>query len=90
MSNLNVAVIGPADFARELGKKGTVSDITLYDLKQGKDTVTFIEASKYPERLAPLFFAVSMADSAIVVIDSHAPRCWNFSWIHTPQKLPDG
>ena len=48
MSNLNVAVIGPADFARELGKKGTVSDITLYDLKQGKDTVTFIEASKYP------------------------------------------
>lgn len=69
MSNLNVAVIGPADFARELGKKGTVSDITLYDLKQGKDTVTFIEASKYPERLAPLFFAVSMADSAMVVIE---------------------
>lgn len=69
MSNLNVAVIGPLDFAKELGKKGTASDITLYDLKQGKDTVTFIEATKYPERLAPLFFAVSMADSALVVVE---------------------
>ena len=70
MVNLNVAVIGPGDYAKDLGKKGTVSDITLYDLKQGTDTVTLIEASKYPDRLAPLFYAVSMADSALVVVDA--------------------
>ncbi|MBI0584344.1 MAG: elongation factor Tu [Methanomassiliicoccus sp.] len=70
MANLNVAVIGPNDYAKDLGKKGTVSDITLYDLKQGADTVTFIEPTKYPDRLAPLFYAVSMADRALVVVDA--------------------
>lgn len=70
MANLNVAVIGPNDFARDLGKKGTASDITLYDLKQGADTVTFIEPTKYPDRLAPLFYAASVADRALVVVDA--------------------
>jgi selenocysteine-specific translation elongation factor len=70
MANLNVAVIGPNDYAKDLGKKGTVSDITLYDLKQGTDTVTIIEATKYPDRLAPLFYAVSMADRAVVVVEA--------------------
>lgn len=70
MANLNVAVVGPNDYAKELGKKGTASDITLYDLKQGADTVTFIEATKYPDRLAPLFYTASMADLALVVIDA--------------------
>ena len=70
MANLNVAVIGPNDYAKDLGKKGTASDITLYDLKQGTDTVTFIEPTKYPDRLAPLFYAVSMADRALVVVEA--------------------
>jgi len=65
-----VAVIGPNDFAKDLGKKGTVSDITLYDLKQGADTVTFIEPTKYPDRLAPLFYAASLADRALIVVDA--------------------
>lgn len=70
MANLNVAVIAPNDYAKDLGKKGTASDITLYDLKQGNDTVTLVEPTKYPERLAPLFFATSMADRALVVVDA--------------------
>ena len=70
MANLNVAVIGPNDYAKDLGKKGTASDITLYDLKQGTDTVTFIEPTKYPDRLAPLFYSVSLADRALVVVEA--------------------
>ncbi|HVN65791.1 MAG TPA: EF-Tu/IF-2/RF-3 family GTPase [Methanomicrobiales archaeon] len=69
MPNLTVAVLGPPDFAKDLGKKGTTSDITLYNLKRGTDTVTFIEPTRYPEKIAPLFFAVSTADQAIVVVD---------------------
>lgn len=68
MGNLNVAVLGPEGYAKDLGKKGTTSDITLYNLKKGADTVTFIEPTRYPERLAPLFYAVSMADVALVVV----------------------
>ncbi|NLN08770.1 MAG: elongation factor Tu, partial [Methanoculleus thermophilus] len=66
MGNLNVAVLGPAGYAKDLGKKGTTSDITFYNLKKGEDTVTFIEPTRYPERLAPLFYAVSLADVALV------------------------
>ena len=69
MGNLTVAVIGASEYASGLGKKGTASDVTLYNLKKGEDTVTFIEPTRYPERLAPLFYAVAMAEKAIVVVD---------------------
>ena len=69
MGNLTVAVLGASEYANSLGKKGTASDVTLYNLKKGEDTVTFIEPTRYPERLAPLFYAVAMAEKAIVVVD---------------------
>ena len=69
MGNLTVAVLGAAEYAGSLGKKGTTSDVTLYNLKKGEDTVTFIEPTRYPERLAPLFYSVAMAEKAVVVVD---------------------
>ncbi|HLN45517.1 MAG TPA: EF-Tu/IF-2/RF-3 family GTPase [Candidatus Sulfotelmatobacter sp.] len=69
MGNLTVAVLGAQNYGNNLGKKGTSTDITLYNLKKGEDTVTFIEPSRYPERLAPLFYAVSLATKAVVVVD---------------------
>ena len=70
MANINVAVIAPNDYAKDIGKKGTVSDITLYDIKQDSDTVTLMEPTGYPDRLAPLFYCASMSDRALVVIDA--------------------
>ena len=69
MANLNVAVLGPQGYAKEIGKKGTSTDITFYNLKRGESTVTIIEPTRYPERLAPLFFATSLARKAILVVD---------------------
>ncbi|NLZ29937.1 MAG: elongation factor Tu [Methanomicrobiales archaeon] len=73
MGNLNVAVLGPEGYAKNLGKRGTASDITFYNLKKGDDTVTFIEPTRYPERLAPLFYAASMADAALIVVNEITP-----------------
>ena len=73
MPNLNVAVIGSPDYAKGLGKKSTTSDITFYDLKRDDVTVSLVEPTKYPEKLAPLFFAVSLADVAIVVVEQIGP-----------------
>jgi selenocysteine-specific translation elongation factor len=70
MPNLNVAVLAPAGYAKDLGKAGTASDITLYNLKKGEVTVTFLEPTRYPERLASLFYAVSPADAAVLVVDA--------------------
>jgi len=39
MSNLTVAVLAPPDYSKDLGKKGTASDITFYNLKKGDATV---------------------------------------------------
>jgi selenocysteine-specific translation elongation factor len=69
MGNLTVAILGTQGYGESLGKKGTSTDITLYNLKKGEDTITFIEPTRYPERLAPLFYATSLAKKAIVVVD---------------------
>lgn len=69
MSNLTVAVLAPPDYAKDLGKKGTTSDITFYNLKKGDATVTFIEPTRYPEKLSSLFYTVSNADRVVLVVD---------------------
>lgn len=69
MGNLTVAVLGSEGYAGNLGKKGTSTDITFYNLKKDNNTLTFIEPSRYPERLAPLFYAVSLAKTAIIAVD---------------------
>jgi len=69
MGNVTVALLGSLEYGGSLGKKGTSTDITFYNLKKGEATVTLIEPTRYPERLAPLFYAVSLSKKAIVVVD---------------------
>lgn len=69
MGNLIVSVVGTKGYADKLSKKGTSTDMTLYNLKKGENTVTFLEPSRYPERLAPLFYSTALAKKAIVVVD---------------------
>jgi selenocysteine-specific translation elongation factor len=64
-----VAVLGVQDYSNTIAKRGTFTDIALYNLKRDIHTVTLVEPVRYPERLAPLFFAVSEVDKAIVVVD---------------------
>ena len=73
MSNLNVAILGAPEYGKELGKKGTVSDLTFYNLKKGENTVTLIEPSRYPERIAPLFYAISMSQKILLIVDQMDP-----------------
>jgi Selenocysteine-specific translation elongation factor len=69
MGNLNVAVLGAKDLADKVGKKGTVTDMTFFEIKKGNDSVTLIEPSKYPEKLSSLFYSVGMSEFAILVVD---------------------
>jgi selenocysteine-specific translation elongation factor len=68
VGNLNVALLGSAGYGRNLGKKGTESDITFYNLKKGDDTVTFVEPSSYPEKFSSLFYSLSNADYTLFVV----------------------
>jgi len=69
MGNLTVAIIAPPGYAASIGKKSGTSDITSYDCKKGDVTVSIIEPTSYPEKLASLFYSASSADIALVVVE---------------------
>ncbi len=69
MGNLNIAVLGAKDFAGKIGKKGTVTDMTFYEYKDGHDSFTLLEPSKFPEKLSSLFYSVAMSEFVVLVVD---------------------
>jgi len=69
MKGLTVAVLGNADMAAALGKKGTVSDVSFFNLKKGDLGITYVYPSRYPEKLQSLATALGMADVALLVVD---------------------
>jgi len=68
MGNINVALLGERGYGKELGKKGTETDITFYNLKKGNDTVTMMEPSSYPDKLSSLFYSISLADFVVFAV----------------------
>jgi selenocysteine-specific translation elongation factor len=69
-SAVTVAVVGARDQAKELGRKGTTSDITLYNAVRDGHAVTLIEPSGFPEKFGSLLFALGMADRTLFVVDA--------------------
>ncbi len=65
---ITVAVVGAPDIAKELGKKGTFSDLTLYNVVRDEAAVTLVEPTQFPEKFAPLLTALAMADQCLLVI----------------------
>ena len=75
MKHISIGLFGDVeDIGKELGKKGTSSDITLYDYKKGDDSVVFIEPIRYPEKIAPLIYTINMMDYALVFINEIKPE----------------
>lgn len=69
MGNLTVAFVGPPKYAEELGKRTTASDIVFYESRKNDATLNIVVPVEYPAKLASLFYATSMADMALVVIE---------------------
>jgi len=68
MNSLTVAVIGDIGYGKNLGKTGTTSDITFYNLKQGDSIVTMIEPTRYPEKFPSLFYSLSVCDFVLFIV----------------------
>jgi selenocysteine-specific translation elongation factor len=69
MKGLTVAVLGDAALAAQLGKKGTVSDMSFFNFKRGDIGVTYIVPSRYPEKLQSLASTLAMADAAVLTVE---------------------
>jgi len=67
-SGVTVAVVGAPDVAKELGKKGTSSDLTLFNVVHDDLAVTLVEPTQFPEKFSPLLVALGMADRCLLVI----------------------
>jgi selenocysteine-specific translation elongation factor len=65
----NVTAILGGDIASALGKKGTSSDITLYNHKQHDCILSFVQPTNYPDKIQSLVTAITMADQVLLKID---------------------
>ena len=70
MSGVTVAVVGGTGVAAQLGKKGTVSDLTLFDSTHDGHHATIVEPTHFPEKFAPLLAALGMANRAVLVVEA--------------------
>ncbi|MBL7160178.1 MAG: hypothetical protein ISS95_01305 [Candidatus Aenigmarchaeota archaeon] len=71
---MNISVVGSKGLAKELGKKGTSSDITLYNTSFQGNYYTFAEPEKYPEKIQTLFQSLNMSQFVILYITKELPK----------------
>ncbi len=61
-------------FCRLVGKETGKDEISFYSASHGGRTLTLVEPTRYPDRIQPLLYSLSMADCAVVLVDALTPR----------------
>ena len=69
VKSVNFVVLGKQDIASEFGKKGTETDLTLYDRKESDIIKTWVAPSGFPDKIQPLFQAINLAEYVILYVD---------------------
>ena len=69
MKSINFVVLGKQDIAAEFGKKGTVTDLSLYDRKESDIIKTWVTPSGFPDKIQPLLQAINLAEYVIFHVD---------------------
>ncbi len=68
VESVNFVVLGEQSIASDFGKKGTVSDLTLYDKKESNVIRTWVTPNGFPEKIQPLFQAINLAEYVIFYV----------------------
>jgi selenocysteine-specific translation elongation factor len=66
--NFNVALLNAGELGKELGKKGTSTDFTIYNYRQGGDTFCFFDPQQYPDKIQSLTNVLMLTDSTVIVV----------------------
>ena len=69
IQSINFVILGKQDLASEFGKKGTETDLTLYDRKESDIIKTWVVPNGFPEKIQPLFQAINLAEYVIFHVD---------------------
>jgi selenocysteine-specific translation elongation factor len=65
-----VALVGAPELGRELGRKGTASDVTLYNLARDGQVLTTVEPTQFPERFPSLLYSIALSDRVVLVVSA--------------------
>ncbi len=68
LNSLNFVILGDTSIANNLGKKGTSTDITIYDRKTNDQIFSYCFPNTYPDKLQPLLQSIAVSDYAILNI----------------------
>ena len=66
MKSINFALLGDESIAKDFGKKGTATDITIYDKKESDILRTWTIPTTFPDKIQPLFQAINMGEYVIL------------------------
>ena len=69
IKSVNFVVLGKQEIASDFGKKGTVTDLSLYDRKESDIIKTWVTPSGFPDKIQPLFQAINLAEYVIFYVD---------------------
>ena len=70
MKSINFVVLGEQTIANDFGKKGTSTDVTLFDKKESDVIRTWVTPSGFPDKIQPLFQAINLAEYVIFYVAS--------------------
>jgi selenocysteine-specific translation elongation factor len=70
IKSVNFVVLGEQTIANDFGKRGTSTDLTLYDKKESEIIRTWIAPNGFPDKIQPLFQAINLAEYVIFYVGS--------------------
>ena len=70
MRSINFVMLGEQSIVNDFGKKGTTTDLTLYDKKESDIIRTWIVPNGFPEKIQPLLQAINIAEYVIFYVAS--------------------
>lgn len=70
VSSTNFVVLGDQSIASTFGKKGTQTDLCLYDKKESKIVRTWVAPTGFPDKIQPLFQAIGLAEFVIIHLNT--------------------
>ncbi|HUL51651.1 MAG TPA: EF-Tu/IF-2/RF-3 family GTPase [Verrucomicrobiae bacterium] len=68
MKSINFTLLGDETIAKDFGKKGTATDITIYDKKESGILRTWTIPTTFPDKIQPLFQAINMGEYVILYV----------------------
>lgn len=69
VNSVNFVVLGDQSIAAQFGKKGTTTDVTMYDKKELGAIRTYTTPNGFPEKIQPLLQTINLAEYVVFYVN---------------------